>query len=602
MLDRVRSLGSLVARPLVSLDARIKPLIPLPGWAYLAVFVVHLIPRVVLGGNGIITMHDSLDSDFLYRVLMTAPGRVLNYDAIIPEILNGVPRVAFPTGLGISGLLFSAFRPFNAYCVLEQVVHGIGFWGMYLLLSDHLPGKLPRGLRALLSFTYACYPFYVVHEASISGQPAVAWALLHLLKATGGRTRIAAFGVLAAFPFVSVLPTAGAFVLLVAGVATALVCLVQRRFHRDVWLGIGLLVVSYCIVNWPFVHVMLTHAYPTHRETWVRQSTWEHYRKWSWNVFWHGHVHSVSVPTVCIATMTATGLLALVRRQLDVARRMFAFVAVCAVLTYVSYLPVTPLIRPLQTLWPRIDTINIRTFWCVAPICLFGFSVAVSTWWTRWRFGKVPAILIALFQLYWVLDNPPNTKPELYQNYVELFDRWKRRPSTQVTYNDFMAKPLYAAVKRHIGRPQSSYRILSVGIDPARGAYNGFYSADGYHNSYPLAYKARFRRAIAANLAIDTFARETFDNIGSYAFAFIPGTRNKGHRATKNPVQPPIGNFTLSRRALHDLGVEYVLASAPLTDPRLARVLEFDRTFQHRRVPLIIYLYKVKPNPPPSPS
>lgn len=582
-------------RPSAVRVTRLVASIPLPMWAYLLVLFVHMLPRVVLGGNSIITIHDGLDSDFLYRVLMTKPGRVLNYDTIIPEILNGVPRVAFPTGLGISGLLFSLFRPFNAYCVLEQVVHGVGFWSMYLLLSDHLQGKLPRGLRVLLSFTYACYPFYIVHEASISGQPAVAWALLHLLKATGGRKRIAAFAVLAAFPFMSVLPTAGAFVVLVAGIATTFVCLAQRRLHLDVWLGLVVLVAFYFIVNWPFVQVILTHSYPTHRETWVRQETWEQYFKWSWVVFWQGHVHAVNVPTVCMATMTITGLIALVRRQFDVTRQMLAFVIVCAALTYVSYLPHTPLIKPLQQWWPRIDTINVRTFWCLAPICLFGFAVALNVWWSRWRWGKLPAILLAVFQLYWALDRPPKTQAELFKNYDELVRHWRRLPSKEVTYNDFMAKPVYAAVKRHIGRPRDSYRILSVGLDPARGAYNGFWSADGYHNSYPLAYKARFRRVMEANLAIDEFARTKFDNIGSYALTFIPGTRNKGHRATKNAVLPPITNFTLSRRALNELGVEYVLASAPLADPRITRVLDFDRSFQDPRVPLTIYLYKVKP-------
>lgn len=564
--------------------------------ACLLVMAIHLLPRVVLGQRSIVTIHDCLDSDFLYRVLISKPGRLFDYSAEIPELLNGVPRVGYPTGFSISAWLFALLPPFPAYVVLEQVVHVIGFWGMYGLLTDHLPGQLPRWLRLVLAFTFACLPFYIIHEASISGQAAVGWALLHLYHGTRGPKRATAWLVLALFPFVSVLPTAGAFVVLVAGVAAAVTDVVQRRLHRDVWLGIALLVAMYSLVNISFVYTMLAHSYPTHREEWKRGMTWSQYLRASHRLFFLGQYHAVSVPGVCLATMAVTAIAALMRRERRLFRWMLGLLAVCAVLSYVPRLSLAPWAEALRQRSHLVNTINFRTFWCVGPICFFGFALALQFWWERWRL-RVLVVLVAGFEMYWISSAPPETQPELNRNLTELARTLRGRRSRQVTYADFVAQPLYDEVKRYIGRPQDSYHVLSVGIDPARAAYNGFLCADGYHNNYPLEYKHRFRRAIASNIKKDAWMQTTFDNWGSRAFAFIPGAGSAGYKPTKVPRESPITHFTLNHRALHDLNVEYVFASAKLRDARLDRALTYERSFRARGVPLVIYLYKVRPLP-----
>lgn len=44
-------------------------------------------------------------------------------------------------------------------------------------------------------------------------------------------------------------------------------------------------------------------------------------------------------------------------------------------------------------------------------------------------------------------------------------------------------------IKDYIGKPQSSYRVGSIGLHPSVSQESGFYTVDGYVNSYPLAYK-----------------------------------------------------------------------------------------------------------------
>lgn len=563
-------------------------------WTCGAVALVHLLPRIVLGTRSIVTTHDGLDSDFLYRVLLTKPGRMFDYGGEIPELLNGVPRVAYPTGASISALLFALMPPFWAYVALEQAVHVIGFLGMYWLLEDHVSERLPTSLKLLLAFTFGCLPYYIIHEASVSGQAAVGWALLHLYKGAEARLRRRAFLAIAAFPFVSVLPTAGAFVVAVAGAAVGVGCLVDRSWHKHAWLGVALLAAMYCVVDFPFVHTMLTHSYVSHRETWQPSSSWTGYFWTSLNLFWEGNYHATSAPAVCVTALSSTMVIALVRKQFWLAKRMLWFLLLLVALAFVPQLTHVPEAAGLRERFTFVRIVNIRTFWTVAPVLFFALALALEAWWSVWRW-KTPAVLIALTELSWILSAPPATEPELTRNYFELATYVTGQPSRQVTYRDFLATPVYEAVKEFIGLPQDSYRVISVGIDPARAAFNGFYCADGYHNNYPLEYKERFRKLIAAILDEDDWSRRRFDKWGSRAYAFVPGMKRRGYRPTKWIRTKPLEGINLDHDALLDLGVKYVLTSAQLDGDEWGRYLTYQRSFHAKATPLDIHLYKVRP-------
>lgn len=561
------------------------------------VLLVHLLPRVVLGKHSVITTHDGLDSDILYRVLLAKPGRLFDYAGEIPELLNGVPRLAYPTGVSLSALLFFLLDPYWAYVTLEQAVHGIGFAAMYFLLRDHLPQPLPSSFRLLVAATFAFLPFYSIYEASISGQPAVAWALLHLYKGVTGKRRYIAFGLLALFPCVSVLPTAGAFMVAIVLVAAGITCLVQRKWHRDVWLGIATLIAAYCIVDYPFVQSMLTHSYVSHREDWTPASSWRRYVRDSYDLFYEGHYHASSVPTVCIWMMTVTMLIGAVRRQFRVMWTMAFFLLVLLALSYATTLHLTPPFGWLRARVHFLRIVNVRTYWSAGPVCLFGFAVALYFWWSAWRY-RIPAVLILLFELFWVLNDPPETENELAANYYELAARIRGKGSKQVTYADFLASPVYEQVKEYIGLPPESYRVISVGIDPARAAFNGFYCADGYHNNYPLEYKARFRKAIANNLRRDDWAAWRYDDWGSRVYAFIPGAHKSGYRPQKRIRKKPIEDFSLKVSALRELGVKYVLTAARFADEKKLPGLRYVQAFTAEGVPLAVHVYAVRDRKP----
>src|SRR5690606_4347554 len=96
-------------------------------------------------------------------------------------------------------------------------------------------------------------------------------------------------------------------------------------------------------------------------------------------------------------------------------------------------------------------------------------------------------------------------------------------------------------------------RVVSVGLDPMIAPANGIGALDGYHNLYPLSYKAQFRPVIAAKLAADADLRAYYDEWGSRIYSFADRARD---------VAP---DYAAAGR----LGAGFVIADRALDDPAL---------------------------------
>jgi len=67
----------------------------------------------------------------------------------------------------------------------------------------------------------------------------------------------------------------------------------------------------------------------------------------------------------------------------------------------------------------------------------------------------------------------------------------------------FYAEDQFRAIRDHIGKDPSEYRVASLGLHPVIAQYNGFYTLNGYLRSYPLSYKYAFREILAEELNKD---------------------------------------------------------------------------------------------------
>lgn len=117
------------------------------------------------------------------------------------------------------------------------------------------------------------------------------------------------------------------------------------------------------------------------------------------------------------------------------------------------------------------------------------------------------------------------------------------------TISQYYRTSVYRELAEKIGRPQSEYAVASLDIEPMIAAFNGFHTIDGYAPNYPLSYKRRFRRVIAAELARSPGLRAYFDGWGSRVSLY--------HKKSAP-------NLLIDFCAAYDLGARYILAPHPV--------------------------------------
>src|SRR5690606_17505201 len=91
-------------------------------------------------------------------------------DAAIANVMNGIPRAAYPSAMSVPTLLFFAFEPHTAYIVNHALVHTIAFAGMVLLLKRHfLPEPHDTYIVIGVAACFFLVPFYTTFGLSVAG-------------------------------------------------------------------------------------------------------------------------------------------------------------------------------------------------------------------------------------------------------------------------------------------------------------------------------------------------------------------------------------------------------------------------------------------------
>jgi Protein of unknown function (DUF6044) len=101
----------------------------------------------------------------------------------------------------------------------------------------------------------------------------------------------------------------------------------------------------------------------------------------------------------------------------------------------------------------------------------------------------------------------------------------------------------YRQIAAVIGRPQDTYWVASLDLDPMIAAFNGFQTIDGYADIYPLRYKHSFERIIARELDENKTYSDYFRKWGSRVYLF------------HSPGKPVLIDFCQALK----VGAEYIL-------------------------------------------
>ena len=536
-------------------------------WALLALLLLWL-PVLLRGADAYVILDDNLDAEVSVPVLLHRFGVVLDYrpGAVLPDIMNGLPRAAQRPGLNATVGLFGLLPPLAAYWTNDLLVRAAALLGLYLLLRRYGLGRPQnRPLAAAVALAWAVLPMHSMYGLSALGTP---WPALALLNLRAGRGRWSDWLILLLFPLWSMLVLAG-FFLLAAAALLLLVDLVRtRRVGWAAWGGVGVLVLGYLVVEWPLISsTLLRPQFVPHRVEFrlaaltpkgLKAGLLSSYQYFAWGQY---HASRFFRGLILLTLALAAG--AQWRRRMVDARWLGpvggGLLGLLLLALFCGFYP--QLMGPVQRLAPSLGAFNLSRFHFLTPLLWFGLWVLALR---RLPAGPLRAGLVAAQLLLGLAQNP-----EWSQN-LRL---WLGRPDAhEPSWRRFLAPELLArtrqALEQRSGRPAAQWRVACLGLPPAVAQLAGFYTLDSYQSTYPLSYKHQFRPLIASELAKSPELQRYFDDWGSrcYLFSAELGRNFRVARQDSAVVQ----DWRFDAPAFRRLGGRYVLAAARLARPAAA--------------------------------
>jgi hypothetical protein len=536
------------------------------------VIVLCVSPLFILGENAHIRVHDNLDSNLAWYRVLAESGQILGpINATIPQIINGLPRNAFGTEFSLIVWLYALFPTMLAYAISQFITRFFAFLGMYLLLKKHfLTNPEWALLRIGTALTFALTPFWPSGMLSTLGMPLALWAFLNIRKGENGWTN---YVVLSLLPLYSSIVLGFFFFLSAMGIFWLTDVLRGKGWNWRFFLSIAYMTLIFFITEYRLVYSFLFDDEPNSRDEYfhARLSFWQSIRLTLKN-FIDGHHHAATIHTLIILPSIILAFVFIFYKRNWKQEKVFVFlfwlnIALSAWYAFWFYKGWLPLTERFHFL----DTFNFARYHFLRPLVIYVlFALSLKILWFHWK--KLTTFLVLAQVIV-----------AFHFNEELLF---QKKP----TFKQFFAVEQFNEVKEHIGLPQETYRVASIGLHPAIAQYNGFYTLDTYNNFYPLSYKHEFRKIIEKELAKNKTIRTYFDEWGGRCYLF---TAELGkHYMFKKSSKKRLKNLELNLEPFKDMGGKYIFSAIPI-DNANANNLELDKVFKSKSSAWKIYLYKV---------
>lgn len=558
------------------LNCIVKRLDELPlWWIGLLQWAIMLAPNLLLGEGSVFTINDQWDESMMNYVLTARHP----FEGVIPEMLGGINASGLAPSAVLAVPLYRILPPFYAFLCMYAIMVLCGFMGMYLAVKELTDSSI---LSVIAAGTFCMLPLYPVYGLSQMGLPMALYAFLCLYR----RKRVPlSMGLLLLFGLGSHLVYTG-YVVLVLASAVGIVTASRGRLGGWYAAGVGLLFLTFGLTNLNLAAEILlgrslggTPAYVSHREEIVNGAM----PFWStvWDVFCHSSQHAFTYHEKLIWPMLFLLFLGGIcyRGLGERARKRYltalggmaglvliaVFYGVCKSQAVVAWKNgVSGFLHYFQAE---------RFYWIYPAGWYLELALVFAFWWTEGRgMRRVCSARTALcslpVQCLVIAALLLPTADTIMRNSYFYRNVNQRNNGSAVTgyisWESFYSEELMERLEEAVGREMSDYRVAHLGVSPAPALMHGFYTADGYSNNYPLAYKHAFRRVIAGELDKSAETAVYFDTWGNRCYLFNSLTGNywllpKGGDAVYEGLD-------FDMEALGKLGCEYLFSGAEIAD------------------------------------
>jgi len=502
-----------------------------------SVLVVYFIP-LVLTGNGInVLIFDNLDSNIVWFKILAESGMIFaSNDAIIPNMMNGLPRFSYGSEFDVILWFYYFLEPITAYTLNIIIMHTVAFFSMFVFVNRYLVSSTLRFREVIvysLPLMFALLPFWPSGGLTIPALPLVTFVLLNIYYK---RDRWYDWIVLILLPFYSSFVLLYIFYIGFVGLIFISVTLYKKKINWRFVGALGLFTLMYLLVSYRLVEAtFFNNGFVSHRtefNVFFTESFLDATRRF-YLFFLNGHethLHNIQMPFL-LPTIIFSGVLLLFRRRLTskeslvvmgillfslwtgiwedmlgslygipilitlsvsymvVAKRleslmlaMLGYIFVSAIYGYTFYEGFSWIVD----LFPIFKSLSLARASFIQPLILFVMlGLALQIIFRKLHFQVMFMVVLLSLQLY-----------------VAYYSNWHRVDPVQgfASFEDYYATKQFDALKEDLKDDGiKNLRFISFGMEPAVALYNGLHTVDGYSTNYPLEYKHKFNRINEVN-------------------------------------------------------------------------------------------------------
>ncbi len=284
------------------------------------ILLADLAPYYIFGHDMHIGLHDTYDSIVIWYEVLAKSGMLFApNDAIVPGIMNGLPRICFGTEFYGYLWLFIFLDPYWASVVNITLAYFIGFAGMYLLLKKHFLTDSKHDLIVIGSaLCFGLLQFRPTGGLGLS-MPTLPLALYAFLNIRNGEARKRDWALLLLIPFNASLVYAYAFLLSLVGLLWLVDIIRTKTVNREFTGSLFLMGSVFLLVEYRLVTGMLLGSdFVSHRTIFdpASYSILESLEK-SAEMFFLGQYHAISLHGVgvLLTVVLALGLVASYKKR-----------------------------------------------------------------------------------------------------------------------------------------------------------------------------------------------------------------------------------------------------------------------------------------------
>ncbi|MCX7744320.1 MAG: DUF6044 family protein [Flavobacteriales bacterium] len=555
-------------------------------WAWIIsciIMMLHFIPYLILWDEAYIRLHDTLEGEWIWLDILKKSGVAWKIDpqATIPQVMNGIPRNAFPTAYNFNYLFVEIFGTYTGYILNRTFIHLFGFYSMYVFLKNHIViGEQRRYIVVLISLAFSLVPVFSVFGITVMGQPLLLHVFLNILTR---RSTPLNWLYLCIFPLYSSLVWAAMPIILSLVIIGIHHYIKHKTISFKFILGIHILIGVYIISNLSMFLLMLQPGnFIPHRVAYnfyidkppqLFNSILDALMHFLIN---HYHVGTFLTLPILLAVLVSTRYRSMKFQAMVIIYFIIAISLFQGFYSFIEYY-LGSQINFLRSFRLNRFSILLPALWLIA------FAISLSQMYNSLVFRKlIMPFLIA--QVLIILS----ANDEIIHNYRTILGV-QRFP----TFKQYMAEEQFDAIKKHIGKELASYRVVGLGFCPTITQYNGFYTLDSYQTIYDLNYKKAFRKIIEAELKKNDSIRYYFDGWGNRCYLYCSELGKDFSSFMISKYQnKKILNLEINTEALKSLGGNFVISSAEIVNPEKTG-LKLEKVFEEKNSWWKLYLYSV---------